>query len=582
MFSPDQAGDVHVPHPQEDPVSAPLASEQTRTQTAPPKNTDGTEHLSLPAVSENGGLVAPVPVPVPEPEQGGVLSIDHENGAAANGMFAHGRQSGSPGSDDSGSAGRTSFEDTPIVQGEHASEREEQNTPEDSYTQGGCGIVLSDPVSMPIEDSGFTQNPSTDSHTQSPGADPQHNEPVPRSDEKAYSGDDRESSPSGAEKGAERLGHNGDATRNEAIENQISEDNSDILLSEPVSMAVEEESSTLQQHESDDMGQSGSIMEEAGCGLLLSEPISMSVDSQSDIPTLASDTDVQDICPQPHADVDETPTLEISNITGSTRNCDVSSLLPATFVSKCRENGVAKLLLECSKSSASFASLSSLTDLVSVKSSAWEEAGWKSRVDGGRDCRAPARILVQRRLGYVPIADGNGLETPKGFDDSALNICANHRQLLISAFPLDRHCGVCRKVVDVATEADVHVISVSMSERFTRFLPDLVAGQPLCGACHKVMKVMVTSIKVGKREYKTEASMANQLKQYELLREDNYESVLDSCRERFEASLKKRRSEDSTTKSEYSKTNFPLEDWVIFNDSRAPFDTSASKVPPLR
>ena len=571
MFSPDQAGDVHVP--QEDSVSASFASEPERNQTGPPKNTDGTEHLSFRAVSENGA---------PERGRGGVLSLDHENGVAANAMFALG-QSGNPVSDDMGSAAITSFEDTPIAEGEHVSERAEQNTPEDSYSRGDCGIVLSEPVSMPIEDSGFIQNPSAGSHTQDPVADPQHYEASPRNDEQVFSGKDHGPSPSGDENAAERLDQNGDehlqlSTSNEPPDNQISEENNEILLSEPVSMAMEESSSGVQ-HESDDMGQSGSIIEEAGCGLLLSDPVSMSVDCHTDIPTLVSDTDAQDISPQPHVDVDETPALEISNITGSTRNCDVSGLLPAKFVSKCRENGVAKLLLECSKSSASFIGLSSLTDLVSVQSSAWEEAGGKSRVAIGKDCRAPARILVQRRLGYVPVADGHGLDTPKGFDDAALNICANHRQLLISAFPLDRCCGACRKGVDVASDADVHVISVSMSERFTRFLPDLVAGQPLCGTCHKGL---VISIKAGKREFRTEASMANQLKQYQLIHEDNYKSVLDSCRERFGMSLKKRWSEDGAKNNEYSKTLFPLQDWVIFNDSRAPFDTSASKVPPLR
>ena len=568
MFSPDQVSDVQVP--QEDPVQASFASEeQKRTQTAPPKNTDGSatdEHqlLSLPvpvpAASENGGI---------EPERG-----DHENGFAENGMSAHG-QCGKPVADDMGTAGITSFEDTPIAEDEHVSERAEENTPEDSYSRDDCGIVLSDPISMPIEDSAFIQNPSADSHTQSPDAGPQH-ETVTRNDEQAYPGEDHGSSPSSVENFAERLGQEGDLTRNEGLENPISEENGEILLSEPVSMAIEEASSGVQ-HETDDTVQSDSVTEEAGCGLVLSEPISMSVDSHSAIPPLVSDTDVQDIYPQPHVDDDETPALEISNITGSTRNCDVSGLLPDKFVSKCRENGVAKLLLECSKS-ASFIGLSSLTDLVSVQSSAWEEAGGKSRVDCGRGCRAPEKILVQRRLGYVPVADGNDLETPKGFDDAALNICANHRQLLVSAFPLDRHCGACRKVVDVASDADVHVISVSMSERFTRFLPDLVAGQPLCGVCHKVLGI---SIKSGKREYKTEASIANQLKQYQLLREDSYESVLDSCRERFGVSLEKRQSEDAAKKSEYSET-FPLQDWVIFNDSRAPFDTSASRVPPLR
>ena len=558
MFSPDQA-EVHVPP--DDPAPTSLVPEPERTETAPPKSTDdGIEHPPLPAVSKNGG-------PVPVPGLGGDLSRDHENGVAANGMFAREEQSGNPESGDY----LGSFEDAPMTRGDQASETAEQNTPEDSYAQGSCGIVLSDPVSMPVEESGFMPNPLSDSQAQFPDGNLQHNEPLPRNDEKAHSGDDDGLSLSPAENAAERLDLDGECERDEAPENPISEENSEILLSDPVSMAIEGASSILQQHESDDTGQSGSIADDAGCGLLLSDPISMSVDSRTESPTHVRDTDAQV--------ADESPTLEISHITGSTRNCDVSSLLPAKFVSKCRENGVAKLLLECSKSSASFIPLSSLTDPVSVQSSAWEEAGGKSRVDCGRDCRAPARILVQLRLGYVPVADGNSPETPMGFDDAAMNICANHRQLLISAFPLDKHCGACRKAVDVATDADVHVISVPMSERFTRFLPDLVAGQPLCGACRKILLI---SIKSGKREYKTEASMANQLQKYQLLREENYVSVLDSCRARLWACLKQRQSEDDTKKSENARTFFPLEDWVIFNDGRAPFDTSASKVPPLR
>ena len=106
-------------------------------------------------------------------------------------------------------------------------------------------------------------------------------------------------------------------------------------------------------------------------------------------------------------------------MTGSApRNCDVSALLPEDFVARCRrEYGVAKLLLSCSKSAASFVGLASLTEPVSVQSSAWEEAGGKSRMDSGKDCRAPARILVHRRLGYIPVADGSALDASKASMD---------------------------------------------------------------------------------------------------------------------------------------------------------------------
>ena len=512
-------------------------------------NADGTVSPSLQAPSENGD---------PGPERGDGLAINHEDGAPANGVLDHDGHSGNYAAADVGSAGMKFNEVNAITQEDHSLEKADQNDqntyedPRDSSANGNCEIALSDPVSIANEKSAFTKSPSIESR--SPIGDPHHDEPIPP----------RNGEP-------QTLGHDG------PLDNPTSPENSGILLSEPVSMATDDApSSDVHQHECTDTEQQDSTMEEEGCGLLLSEPISMAADSHTDIHALVaeSDVDAQDICPSPQADDDGTPSLEISNVTGSARNCDVSSLLPAKFVARCRENGVAKLLLECSKSSASFTPLSALTELVSVQSSAWEEAGGKSRVDCGRDCRAPARRLVQLRLGYVPVV---GLETP---DDDELSICANHLQLLTSAFPLDRHCGACRKEVDVATDADLHVISVSMSDRFIRFLPDLMAGQPLCGACHKIL---VISIKSGKqREYKTEASIANQLKQYQLLRDGEYESVLDSCRERFEACLRKRQSREDAEKSEYSTSLFPLEDWVIFNDSRAPFDTSASKVPPLR
>ena len=79
--------------------------------------------------------------------------------------------------------------------------------------------------------------------------------------------------------------------------------------------------------------------------------------------------------------------------------------------------------------------------------------------------------------------------------------------------------------------------------------------------------------------------MANQLRHYQLLGEEEFVAVLDSCRRRFEVSLEKRKCEEveeEVTVSEDSEAVFPHEDWVIFHDKRAPFDTSASKVPPLR
>ena len=71
---------------------------------------------------------------------------------------------------------------------------------------------------------------------------------------------------------------------------------------------------------------------------------------------------------------------------------------------------------------------------------------------------------------------------------------------------------------------------------------------------------------------------------YQLLSEDEFKSVLDACRRRFEVSLEKRKSEEEEEEdlSEESEGVFPHQDWVIFHDKRAPFDTSASKVPPLR
>ena len=255
----------------------------------------------------------------------------------------------------------------------------------------------------------------------------------------------------------------------------------------------------------------------------------------------------------------------------TTQRCDVSSLLPDSLVSLCGTNGISSLLLECSKSGASLATVGSLTGQRPVQSNCWIDAGFKAKPQTS----ATVKTIIANRCRSDP-------ESPL-IDDSA-TICANHLKLLTDKFPVDASCSICRRALDVGDD-DIHYVTAMQAERYARYFPNLVIGQGLCKPCFK--RLLVVQGENNKRQARSELAVVYVLLKQKLLQDSRVPELVEGCRRRFLVALEKRRrakaEKEAAADDRSREGRIRPASWTILADPRDhPFEIVETKVAPLR